>query len=315
MQRFRSKLIIGLIRNRHLFRFRLKREVVDENFSVEHFRAGIDRSSARIKLPADIRIEPVTISSLYSEWIIPENASEENILLYIHGGGFISGSCLTHRMHVAKFARECSTRSLLFDYRLAPEHPFPAALEDCLAVYKYLLEKGHSPGNIIVGGESAGASLTLSLLHLLKKDMLPMPRAAFAISPLGDVRCMAPSFEYNARKDIAPYNSWKVWTEMYAADHDPKDPLLSPLLGDFSGFPPLHICVGSYEIHLDDCRNIAEKAKNDGVEIHFREWPGMVHAFPLLTPMFPEATLAFHEICTFVKAQLSNEIHSHEIPA
>ena len=150
-----------------------------------------------------------------AEWIIPENPVDGKVLLYIHGGGFISGSCETHRVHVAKFATGSGLRSLLFDYRLAPEHPFPAAVEDSLTAYKWLLERGHDPRDIVIGGESAGGTLVLSLLLSIKEEGVEMPKAVFSISPVTDLRCHADSFIYNAGRDIAPLGSWNVWTEMY----------------------------------------------------------------------------------------------------
>ena len=204
MQTISSKIIIGLVKNRHLFKGKLKPEVVDEDFSVDKFRADIDAVSARIKLPKNITTEKIIINQIQAEWIIPANPMEGKMLLYIHGGGFISGSCLTHRMHVAKFANGSQLRSLVFDYRLAPEHPFPAGLEDCIEVYSWLLQHGYQPQDIVVGGESAGATLTLSLLLALKERGISLPKAAFSISPVTDLRCLADSFVYNAPNDVAP---------------------------------------------------------------------------------------------------------------
>lgn len=304
MQSIRSKLIIGLIRNRHLFKLRLKPEVVDENFSVEKFRADVDRASARLKLPEDVTARKFSLEEMGAEWIIPENPVENKVLLYIHGGGFISGSCLTHRMHVAKFARECRLRSLVFDYRLAPEHPFPAAVDDCVTAFEWLLNQGYNPDNIIVGGESAGATLTLSLLLALKEKNAPLPKAAFSISPVTDLSCSAKSFEYNAKHDVAPMGSWTVWTNMYIAGSDIKNPLLSPQFGNYKGIPPLYFCIGTHEIHFDDCVNVARNAEQSGVDVTIKKWENMVHAFPLLTPLFPEAKKAFEEICAFVKQNI-----------
>ncbi len=239
-------------------------------------------------------------AGINAEWITPENQQDEKVLLYIHGGGCISGSCLTHRMHVAKFAVECRMRSLVFDYRVAPEHPFPAALEDCVKVYKWLLKEGYKPENIIVGGESAGANLTLTLLLALKDEEIALPKAAFSISPITDLSCSAKSFEYNAKKDVAPMGSWGVWTDYYIAGNDTRNPLLSPLFGNYEGIPPLYICVGTYEIHLEDCINVAKVARDHGVDVTLRKWDGMIHAFPLLTPLFPEAKQAFLEVCDFI---------------
>jgi monoterpene epsilon-lactone hydrolase len=225
-------------------------------------------------------------------------------LLYIHGGGFISGSVQTHRMHVAKFALGSQLKSVVFNYRLAPEHPFPAALEDCVTAYRWLLHQGYAAEDIAVGGESAGGTLTLSLLLALKEEKTDMPAGGFAISPVTDLRCDADSSRTNAKKDIAPQGAWDVWTAYYIGNNDPTLPLLSPQMGSYEGLPPLFICVGTHEIHLDDCRNVARKAQDQGVEVTLREWPKMVHAFPILSPWFPEAERALEETCTFARQQV-----------
>jgi len=307
MQSIQSKIVIGLIRNRHLFKLKLKREVVDENFSVGKFREGIDKASLKIKLPKNITTQKFQIKGRNAEWIIPENPVENKVLFYIHGGGFISGSCITHRMHVAKFANQCNLKSLVFDYRLAPEHPFPAALDDCVESYIWLLGNGYQSSDIIIGGESAGATLALSLLLALKEKKISLPKAAFSISPITDLSCNSASFEYNAKNDVAPFNSWKIWTQFYVADADLKNPLLSPLFGNYEGLPPLYICVGTHEIHLDDCINVADVAQKAGVEVTLRKWDKMIHAFPLLSPLFPEAKQALHEICEFVKSSAADK--------
>ena len=304
MQSIRSKIFIWLIKNRHLFKMKLKPEVVDAGFSVAKFREDVDKATARMKMPKGVITKKQTINTIEAEWIIPEKPSKGKVLLYIHGGGFISGSCKTHRMHVAKFALGCQLKSLVFDYRLAPEHPFPAALEDCVTVYKWLLEDGYKPDDIIIGGESAGGTLTLSLLLALKGQRIDMPKASFSISPVTDLRCLADSFNYNAKNDIAPMGSWDVWTKLYIANNDPTLPLLSPQMGDYTGLPPLHICVGTHEIHLDDCENVARKAKEQGVDVILSKWDRMVHAFPILSPLFPEAKNAMAEICEFVKSHI-----------
>lgn len=301
MQSIKSKLFIWALRNRHLFAGKFRPEVIDQTFNVGAFRDSVDRSSEKMKLPQGVTRQDVSINGMHAQWMVPADPAKDRVLLYIHGGGFISGSCLTHRVHVAKFARASGMRSLLFDYRLAPEHPFPAAPEDCVAAYQWLLDQGYEAGNIVVGGESAGATLTLSLLLALNERDMTLPRSAFAISPVTDLRCEADSFTYNAKKDIAPMGSWSVWTGMYIAGNDPTHPLLSPLFGNYERIPPLYICVGTHEIHYDDCVNVALKAQGCGVKVILRQWDGMVHAFPMLSPLFPEAKLAFEEICAFVK--------------
>lgn len=302
MQSFRSKFIISLVKNRHLFAGKLRPEVVDSSFSVAAFRARLDKASNQMKLPHNVSSESCQIGTMYAEWIIPAGCLPGKVLLYIHGGGFISGSCHTHRMHVAKFAAPSRLRSLVFDYRLAPEHPFPAAVEDCISAYHWLLTQGYQPDDIVVGGESAGGTLTLSLLLALKAQGVAQPRAAFSISPVTDLRCLAPSFTYNAPNDVAPMGSWTVWTQYYIAGNDPTDPLLSPQFGNYAGLPPLLICVGTHEIHYDDCLNVAALARQHGVEVELRIWDKMIHAFPLLSPFFPEAKQALAEIVEFIRS-------------
>jgi acetyl esterase/lipase len=308
MQSFRSKLVIGLIKNRHLFKLKLKPEVVNDSFSVIEFRKGIDKMSAKMKLPKNISTEQIQINRINAEWIIPEGYLENKILLYIHGGGFISGSCLTHRMHVAKFANGSKLKSLVFDYRLAPENPFPAGLEDCIEVYTWLLRQGYKSENIVIGGESAGGTLTLSLLLGLKEEGIDLPKAAFSISPVTDLRCLADSFQYNASNDVAPMGSWNVWTKYYIANNNPLNPLLSPQFGNYEGLPPIFICVGTHEIHLNDCENVARIANEQGVKVTLRKWDKMIHAFPILSPLFPEAKQAMTEICEFAKNSLLDSI-------
>ncbi len=304
MQSIRSKIIIWLLKNRHLLTFQLKADVVDSSFSVEKFRADIEKATARIKMPKGVQTENKIINGINAQWILPDQAIEGKVLLYIHGGGFISGSCNTHRMHVAKFALGTRLKSIVFDYRLAPEHPYPAALDDCLSIYQWLLKNGYRAQDIIVGGESAGATLALSLLLWLKEKNIQLPEASFVISPLTDLRCLAKSFTYNARNDIAPMGSWDIWAQYYIADNDPSLPPLSPQMGDFHGLPPMHICVGSHEVHFDDCCQLAEKTEAQGVNVTFKKWDRMVHAFPILSPLFPEATFAIEDIFDFVKAHM-----------
>lgn len=304
MQSLRSKIFIWIIKNRHLLEFKLKPEVVDENFSVEEFRKGVDKVSARMRLPQDVSIENIQINNINAEWIIPVNPKPGKVLLYIHGGGFISGSCFTHRTHVAKFAKESGLKSLLFDYRLAPEHPYPAGLEDCIETYKWLLTQGYSSEDIVIGGESAGGTLTLSLLLALKELHVSQPKAAFSISPVTDLRCLADSFNYNFKNDIAPKGSWDIWMKYYITDNDPQNPLLSPLFGNYEGLPPIYICVGTNEIHLDDCVNVAKKIEDDAGNVTISKWENMVHAFPIMSPLFPEAKAALQEICNFAVKQL-----------
>ncbi len=301
MQSIRSRLIIGLIKNRHLFQGKRERDRVDGSFSLAAFRERIDRASVRMKLPREVRSEETVLNRIRGEWLIPDEVSSGRTLLYIHGGGFVSGSCLTHRMHVAKFAKALGMRALVFDYRLAPEHPFPAALEDCLDVYHSLLGEGMPPEEVVLGGESAGGTLVLSLILALQAKALPLPGRAFAISPLVDFQCTADSFTRNASRDIALIDSWHLWGNDYRRGHDITDPLLSPLFGDFSRTPPLLLMVGTHEVHFDDVRELVRRIGEQGGAVTYSEWPRMVHAFPIMAPLFPEASRALEEIGRFAR--------------
>jgi acetyl esterase/lipase len=300
----RSKIVIGLVRNRHLMQGKLKPEVVDDTFSVEEFRRSVDRASSRSRLPKEITVEPLTVGDMYAEWIAPPDAPEKKAILYIHGGGFMSGSCHTHRMHVAKFALSTGVKSLLFDYRLAPEHPYPAAVEDCITAYRWMLKQGYGPANIVIAGESAGGTLTLATLVALRDLALPLPAGGVSISPVTDLTCRAPSFLGNYKKDIAPLNSWSVWTKYYIADSDPALPWLSPLMADLHGLPPMLLCIGTHEIHYDDTINFAAKARQHGNDVTLLEYEGGCHAFPILAPLFPEATDAMAKICGYIGQRL-----------
>ena len=306
MQSLKSKIIIGMIRNRHLFKFKLKPEVIDEHFDVEKFRKEVDDTSRKVeKIPEAVQIQPTKISSIYAEWLIYKDAPKDKVILYIHGGGFMSGSCLTHRGHVSKFVMGTGITALLFDYRLAPEHPFPAALDDCVTAYLYLLEEGYSPENILICGESAGGTLTLSTLKALRDKGIPLPKAAVSISPVTDLSCQAESFKTNAKHDIAPMNSWSVWTAYYIGNTDYKNEYLSPQFGNLSNLSHIYLCIGTHEIHLDDTVAFAKKAEEQGTPITLKQWENMVHAFPILSPLFPEAKEAMDDICQFIQHKLS----------
>lgn len=307
MPSLRSRLIIGLIKRRHLFKFRLKPEVIDENFQVEKFRKSVDDASRKTnRIPKDIKVVPIKVKDMYGEWIVPKDALRQKVIMYIHGGGFISGSCLTHRVHVAKFAVGSKIKALLFDYRLAPEYPYPAAVEDCVTAYLWLLEQGYSPLNIVLCGESAGATLTLATLVALRDKGIALPGGGISISPVTDLTCSAKSFTTNVKNDIAPLNSWIIWTKYYIGDSDPELPWLSPQKADLGGLPPVLLCVGTNEIHLDDTVNFAKKAKEQGTEATLMVWEGMVHAFPIMSPLFPEAKKAMGDICSFIKQRLDS---------
>ncbi len=300
----KSRVINTLIRHRHLLRGRLHREVFTMESSIAEFRAQCEQSAARLsRLPPDVRITPAAVGAIPAEWLRPSGVPEDKAILYVHGGGYVSGSCADHRGFVASFAKRLGYAALTYDYRLAPEHPYPAAVEDSLAVYRSLLERFRSE-DILIAGESAGGGLTLALLFALKKEGLPMPCAAVAISPWTDLTCSSPSYHARNARSVAPKDSWTVFANHYAAGQDRCDPLMSPLFGDPSCFPPLYINAGCDDELFDDGEAFARQAREAGVEVVFRAGEGMIHCYPLLAPMFREASEAMDEIARFARTHL-----------
>jgi acetyl esterase/lipase len=264
-------------------------------------------------LPDGIEASPVTIdglaAGLNAEWVRPIGVRMDTAIFYTHGGGYISGTCSDHRNFVAKISKLCDMPVLQFDHRLAPEHLYPAALEDALTAYRWLLKTGISPSRIVMMGESAGGGLCLATLLAVRDQGLPLPTAAVAMSPWTDLLVTGESHRTKADVCLSPYNMAAVCCKHYAGDHDRTDPYMSPLYGDPHGLPPLFISVGDDETLRDDSVRFADKAIASGVDTTLRVGEGMVHCYPLMAPMFPEATQALDEICDFIKqhAQLVSE--------
>jgi Esterase/lipase len=310
MSSLQSRLLIFGIQHSHLLKGKLKRERVDRDTDLVQLRRQYEAGALKFgSIPAGIEVTPLQIGSLYAEWIHSSNTAaspnaQDRAIFYTHGGGYVSGNCADHRMHVAKFVRDTGVGVLLYDYRVAPEHPFPAAMDDTLAAYRWLLAQGVKPANILIAGESAGGGLCLASLLAFRDSGLPLPAAGVAISPWTDLKCSGASYKRNARRDISTLGSWETWNSFYAGENDPGQPWISPIYGDPSGLPPLLIEVGDHEILLDDACGFAANAESAGVAVRLHVWEGMVHCFPMLAPMLPEATQAWEEIIAFIREQL-----------
>ena len=308
MPSLKSKIFNFLMRNRHLFRGKLKRDVFDLNTSIEDFREQCEKGASKYaKIPDGIDIKEENINAIYSESIIPEGANSNNVILYVHGGGYVSGSCNDHRGFVSKFAKYCGVTTLQFEYRLAPECPFPDGLNDSVGVYKWLLAKGFKPSNIVIAGESAGGGLSLAILLALKEQNISMPAATVVISPWTDLTCSSNSYKTKNKVSVAPMNSWIVFSKHYTGDNPPNLPLISPLFGDLQGLPPIFINSGENDELFEDGEKFYLKAKKAGVDITFRAGKGMVHCYPLLTPFFKEATEAMEEVCDFINRRIGKD--------
>jgi acetyl esterase/lipase len=309
MPSLRSRLFVFVLKYRHLLRFQLKRtNAIDWSTSIPRLREEVERGAGFFgKLPEGFELTPVKIGDLSAEWMLPARAPKDKVILYFHGGGLVVGSIKAHRGIVAKFVKGSGIGALLFDYGLAPERPFPEGLNDSVAAYRYLLDEGIKPSNIVFMGDSGGGGLCLATLLALKDRGIALPAAAVALSPWTDLKNTGDSWTTNAEADTL---CWKeaqtVFSKYYAGDNDPALPLISPLYGDLRGLPPLLLYVGSDELLLSDSTRFAEKAKAAGVGVTLKIGAGLFHCYPACAPLFPEATQAMNEICSFLKAKIDN---------
>lgn len=256
--------------------------------------AAADRLIARLEgTPAAL---PVDAGGVAAEWIEPPAMRPHGVLLYLHGGGWCVHLPVSYRRHALELARRSGLRVLLPDYRLAPEHPHPAALDDCLAAYRWLLGQGHAPAQIAVAGDSAGGNLTLALLMRLKREGLALPACAAVLSPLTDFCGLSSSIEFNARADVMfTFAATGLLRDPYVRDTPLTDPGISPLYGDWSGLPPLLFHASGSELLLCDTVRAAERARAAGVSVRERVWPGLPHVFHLFR-MLAEARDALDDI-------------------
>jgi monoterpene epsilon-lactone hydrolase len=235
----------------------------------------------RIPLPKNFLIKSVNLGNFLAELQIPPNLLGDRIMLYIHGGGFVLGSVNDHRLFTVSLAKKLQIKVLSLNYRLAPENSYPTHLNDCVFAYKWLLSEGIPPQNIVIAGDSAGGALTLTTLLKLKQDHISLPKGAICLSPVTDLSFTDNSFYINAKTDPILANKgifW--WTHAYIGDHNPYDPLLSPLYGDLKGIPPLLIQASTCEMLYGDAERFAIKAKAAGVNVKIETWDNMPHVFP-----------------------------------
>ncbi|MHA2424674.1 MAG: alpha/beta hydrolase [Candidatus Thorarchaeota archaeon] len=253
--------------------------------------------------PEDISVSSVNVEGIPAEWQEVANSNKEKVILYFHGGGFMGGSIKSHRPMTFPVTRLCGLRLLSASYRLAPEHPFPAALEDAVTVYKWLLKEGYAPSDILLMGLSAGGSISLSLLLKLRELGIELPAGAVLKSPGVKYADFSESAAINAPVDaILGDAALFLFLRGYAGKHDLRNPLISPYFADLSGLPPLLLQIGNNEMLHHQCKLFADKAIAAGVDMTFQEFPEMVHAWHYLN--VPESKDAFEKIRVFVESTL-----------
>ena len=263
------------------------------------------------RMPADtsVRCLRAQVAGMPGEWVLAEGADPALRLLYLHGGGYVSGSGAFYLAMAAQLSAAARCAVLLPDYRLAPEHRFPAGLEDCLRAYEWLSATGPAgaaPARAtFIVGDSAGGGLTLAALLALRDRRRPLPAGAIAISPFTDLTLSGESVQSEGALDpIMHPNALPRFVELYVASHEVRNPLASPLFGDYRGVPPLLIQVGEHEIIRDDSVRVAARARADGADVALEIWPGMFHVFQSHEPLLPEGREAFAHIAAFMRSCL-----------
>ena len=242
------------------------------------------------------------VNGLTAEWLEPRNAVDNKLILYLHGGAYVMGGCATHRQLVSHIAVAAGVRALLPEYRLAPENPFPAAIDDAVGVFRTLLSSGFSAKDIVIAGDSAGGGLTMATLLSLRDAGDPLPAAACLLSPWLDLAATGETMSTNAHRDPWFQPEDMPFIASYYCDEDRlKNPLVSPVYGDFAGLPPIYIQVGEDEILLSDSMRVAQKA---GGEVELEIWPGMWHVFQVFMRQMPESRAAIRKLGDFIRRAL-----------
>jgi acetyl esterase/lipase len=248
-------------------------------------RRDIDARGREYGIAADVAVEPVTANGVPAEWTVTPGADRDAALLYLHGGGYVIGSLDSHRHLVAEAGRAFGTAALALDYRLAPEHPFPAAVEDALAGYRYLVARGVRPERIALAGDSAGGGLVVAAMLAIRDAGLAQPGAGWCISPWVDMEAIGESMETKAAVDPMVQKAGLLdMARLYLNGADPHSPLAAPIYADLKGLAPLVIQVGAAETLLDDAIRLAKSAGAADLRVDLQIWPEMIHVWSLFHP-------------------------------
>lgn len=272
---------------------------------VATMRARLDAAAALFQRPPDVRYEPVDAGGVPAEWTLAPGGDPDRVLVYLHGGSYNAGGVGSHRALCTQLARATGLRVLSIDYRLAPEHPHPAAVEDACAALRFVWKSGRVPAQVAIAGDSAGGGLALAALVSLRDAGDPLPAAAALLSPWTDLTLSGASFLGKADVDpmIVP-SVLAVARDRYVAAAAPDSPTISPLFADLSGLPPLLVQVGSDECLLDDSTRLAERASDAGTNVVLEVWDDMIHVWQAFFAMLPEGRDAIDAIAAFLRARL-----------
>ena len=281
----------------------------ERNRDIEKARALTARVPFRAKLARGWRIRAEHDAPLDGEWIepaAPDHTAWRRCILYFHGGAYVAMSAQTHRSLTSRLAGWSNTRLFALNYRLAPEHPFPAALDDALAAYHALIAAGIEPNRVVLAGDSAGGGLALALLVALRDAHEKLPAAGVLFSPWTDLAATGGSIAANDKSDALFFGSWIApEARHYLGETPATDPLASPVYADLTGLPPLFIQVGDSEVLLDDSRRVFENARKAGVQATLQIWHGVPHGWQIFAPILPEGRAALQQASEFIAARLA----------
>ena len=275
-----------------------------ETPDVAEVRARFEKMGEFLGGAPDGKCEKVDAGGVPAEWVTAPGCDPMRAVLYLHGGGYVIGSINTHRRLAYDISAASGARVLVIEYRLAPEHPFPAAIEDAATAWRWLLQQGFAPSRLAIAGDSAGGGLTLATLVNLRDRKLGLPACAVAISPWVDLEGVGTSITARAAQDPMVQKDGLLWMAgLYLNGKDAKTPLAAPLHAELKGLPPILVQVGTAETLLDDATRIAEKLHAAGVDVRLAIWPNMLHVFPLFAPILSEGRDGCLEIGGFIRSK------------
>ena len=282
----------------------LRRNAVPIDASVAQRRAILDERVRALPALPGIRSEPLSVGGVPAEWVSTEGITGDRVMLFLHGGGYVAGSAAGSRDFVARLCAAANARALSIDYRLAPEAPFPAGVQDCVAAYRWLLNQGRPAARCAIVGPSAGGGMAAATLLALRAAGDQLPACGVCMCPFADMTVTAASLEQNAEKDILAPSVLRSFAGLYLHGADPRLPLASPVFADLSGLPPLLIQAGTIEVLLDDARALAERARECKVEVVYKEWEGMFHGWQSMASVLPEGVEAIDHAGDFICHQI-----------
>jgi monoterpene epsilon-lactone hydrolase len=282
------------------------REHAAPDFTLAGQRARMDAVSDVFHPPEGAEVQTAEVGGVAGEWVRARRTLADAALLYLHGGGYVNGSPTSHRHLAAAIGEASGLPVFVAEYRRAPEHPFPAALEDAVAAYKGLLASGLSPARLAIGGDSSGGGLAIATLVSLREQNVPLPACVACISPWADLTQSGETFRTHAALDPTISKArLDAMAAQYLAGRDPTTPLASPLYADLSGLPPLLLQVGGREVLFDDTMRLRARAEEARVEVSVESWGGLWHVWPFYYPMLSEGRDAIARIGAYLKARIA----------